>query len=121
MTGVHVRRDKAALIQRVQAPARRPLQPEATGERSLVGEALSMSIVTIGLGPLPLIVEEQRLTVCSGMSFTWLSRRQAEGRWLRRSGFWMRRSQAWGLRNRWFADSSLEGSGFEPSVPLPRC
>ena len=24
---------------------------------------------------------------------------------------------AWGLRNRWFADSSLEGSGFEPSVP----
>jgi len=32
----------------------------------------------------------------------------------------MRRSQAWGLRNRWFADSSLEGSGFEPSVPLPR-
>ena len=29
----------------------------------------------------------------------------------------MRRSQAWGLRNRWFADSSLEGDGFEPSVP----
>src|ERR1700736_5441900 len=29
----------------------------------------------------------------------------------------MRRSQAWGLRNRWFADSSLEGTGFEPSVP----
>jgi hypothetical protein len=29
----------------------------------------------------------------------------------------MRRSQAWGLRNRWFADSSLEGSGFEPSPP----
>jgi hypothetical protein len=29
-----------------------------------------------------------------------------------------RRSQAWGLRNRWFADSSLEGTGFEPSVPL---
>jgi hypothetical protein len=28
-----------------------------------------------------------------------------------------RRSQAWGLRNRWFADSSLEGDGFEPSVP----
>src|ERR1700736_1054331 len=29
----------------------------------------------------------------------------------------MGRSQAWGLRNRWFADSSLEGTGFEPSVP----
>src|ERR1700730_8410357 len=25
--------------------------------------------------------------------------------------------QAWGLRNRWFADSSLEGDGFELSVP----
>jgi hypothetical protein len=24
------------------------------------------------------------------------------------------------LRNRWFADSALEGSGFEPSVPLPK-
>src|SRR2546421_12872523 len=24
------------------------------------------------------------------------------------------RSQAWGPRNRWFADSSLEGTGFEP-------
>src|SRR4029077_19494855 len=24
------------------------------------------------------------------------------------------------LRNRWSADSLLEGSGFEPSVPLPR-
>ena len=31
MTANHVRRDKAALFQRVQAPARRPLQPEATG------------------------------------------------------------------------------------------
>src|SRR6202011_5127998 len=29
----------------------------------------------------------------------------------------MRRSQAWGLRNRWFAGSLLEGTGFEPSVP----
>src|SRR2546428_9599263 len=24
------------------------------------------------------------------------------------------------LRDRWFADSPVEGSGFEPSVPLPR-
>jgi hypothetical protein len=30
----------------------------------------------------------------------------------------MRRSQARGLRNRWFADSSLEERRFEPSVPL---
>jgi TolB-like protein len=29
-----------------------------------------------------------------------------------------RRSQAWGLRNRWFADSFLEETGFEPPVPL---
>jgi len=26
----------------------------------------------------------------------------------------------WGLRNRWFADSSLEGNGFEPLVPRRR-
>jgi hypothetical protein len=42
-----------------------------------------------------------------------------------RSAYWpngspcprRRRSQAWGLRNRWFADSSLEGDGFELLVP----
>src|ERR1700730_14766215 len=50
-----------------------------------------------------------RLTVCSGMSFTWLSGRQAEAGAL---PVWilMRRSQAWGLRNRWFADSSLDSN-----------
>ncbi len=31
MTALHVRRDKAALFQRVQAPPGYPLQPEATG------------------------------------------------------------------------------------------
>jgi len=31
MTAFHVRRDKAALFQRVQAPPGDPLQPEATG------------------------------------------------------------------------------------------
>src|SRR5450759_5438002 len=31
MTRFHVRRDKAALFQRVQAPPGEPLQPEATG------------------------------------------------------------------------------------------
>ena len=31
MTDFHVRRDKAALFQRVQAPPGEPLQPEATG------------------------------------------------------------------------------------------